>query len=121
MQKGVVVDMKQVKAIIRPEKLSEVRYALETVDFYGGITVSEVMGQGNQKGIVRSWRGEKYEIDLISKISIELVVRDENLDKITNIILKKAYTGEVGDGKIFITNIEDVIRIRTGEKGEKAL
>lgn len=113
--------MKHIKAIIRPEKLSEVRYALEDFDYYGGITVTEVMGQGNQKGIVRSWRGEKYEIDLIPKISIELVVKDENLDKVTNIIIERAYTGEVGDGKIFISNIEDVIRIRTGEDGEKAL
>lgn len=113
--------MKQVKAIIRPEMLSEVRTALEGVDGYGGITVTDVMGQGNQKGIVRSWRGEKYEIDLIPKICIELAIKDADLKKVTDIIVDKAHTGEVGDGKIFITNIEEVIRIRTGEKGDKAL
>ncbi len=113
--------MKQVKAIIRPEMLSEVRNALESIDGYGGITVTEVMGQGNQKGIVRSWRGEKYEIDLIPKICIELVVKDGDLKKVTDLIVEKAHTGEVGDGKIFVTNIEEVIRIRTGDAGESAL
>lgn len=113
--------MKQIKAIIRPEKLSDVRFALEQIDCYNGITITEVMGQGMQKGIVRSWRGEKYEIDLIPKVSIELVVRDENLGKVKDIILKHAYTGEEGDGKIFVSNIEDVIRIRTGEAGENAV
>lgn len=71
--------MKQVKAIIRPEKLSEVRHALDVADCYSGITITEVMGQGNQKGILRSWRGEKYEIDLIPKISVELAVKEENI------------------------------------------
>lgn len=113
--------MKQVKAIIRPEMLSEVRSALEGFDGYGGITVTEVVGQGIQKGITRSWRGEKYEIDLIPKICIELVVKDADLKKVTELIVEKAYTGEVGDGKIFVTNIEDVIRIRTGDEGESAL
>lgn len=121
MLKGEKYIMKLVKAIIRPEKLSDVRYALETVDCYCGITITEVMGQGNQKGIVRSWRGEKYEIDLIPKISIELTVRDENLDLVKELILENAYTGEVGDGKIFISNIENVVRIRTRETGEAAL
>jgi len=113
--------MKHIKAIIRPEKLSDVRSALEKLDCYNGITVTEVLGQGNQKGIVRSWRGEKYEIDLIPKVCIELVVRDEDVNTIKNAIIKNAHTGEVGDGKIFITTVEEVIRIRTGEEGLNAL
>lgn len=113
--------MKQIKAIIRPEKLSDVRSALENLDCYNGITITEVTGQGMQKGISRSWRGEKYEIDLIPKVSIELFVRDEDFNRVKEIIIKNARTGEVGDGKIFVTNIEQVIRIRTGEEGESAL
>ncbi|HHV64064.1 MAG TPA: P-II family nitrogen regulator [Peptococcaceae bacterium] len=113
--------MKQIKAIIRPEKLSDVRSALEELDCYKGITMTEVLGQGNQKGIVRSWRGEKYEIDLIPKVCIELVVRDEDVNRIKDTIIKNAQTGEVGDGKIFVINIDEVIRIRTGEEGLSAL
>lgn len=113
--------MKQIKAIIRPEKLSDVRYALEKLDCYNGITIMEIMGQGKQKGITRSWRGEKYEIDLIPKVCIELVVKDSEAEKVKDIILKNAHTGEVGDGKIFITQVDEVIRIRTGEEGESAL
>ncbi|NLM83585.1 MAG: P-II family nitrogen regulator [Clostridiales bacterium] len=113
--------MKLIKAIIRPEKLSDVRAALENLDCYYGITISEVMGQGNQKGISRAWRGEKYEIDLIPKVCIELVVKDEDVDTIKTVIVKSAKTGEVGDGKIFIMHVEEAIRIRTCEKGLAAL
>jgi nitrogen regulatory protein P-II 1 len=113
--------MNLIKAIIRPEKLSDVRMALENLDCYYGITISEVMGQGNQKGIIRSWRGEKYEIDLIPKVCIELVVKDEDVDTIKTVIVKSAKTGDVGDGKIFIMNVEEAIRIRTCEKGQSAL
>lgn len=113
--------MKQIKAIIRPEKLAEVRRALEKLPCYTGITITEVMGQGNQKGIARSWRGEKYEIDLIPKISVELVVKDEDAETVKRILVDTARTGEVGDGKIFVSTVEEVIRIRTGEKGEAAL
>lgn len=113
--------MKMIKAIIRPEKLSDIRAALEQLDCYYGITITEVMGHGSQKGIVRSWRGEKYEIDLIPKVSLELVVKDEDVDTVTTAIIKNAKTGEVGDGKIFVMNVEEAVRIRTCEKGLVAL
>ncbi len=113
--------MKLVRAIIRPEKLSAVRRELEKADCYKGITITDVVGQGIQKGIIQAWRGEKYEIDLIPKVSIELVVLDENVDKVKKMILDKSQTGEIGDGKIFISPIDEVIRIRTGEEGEGAI
>lgn len=113
--------MKQINAIIRPEKLNDVRKALDIEETYGGITISDVMGQGTQKGIVQAWRGEKYEIDLIPKVMISLVVNDDNTDKIISAISDNARTGEIGDGKIFVMNIEEVIRIRTGEDGEGAI
>ena len=113
--------MKLVKAIIRPEKLSAVRHVLDKTDCYKGITITDVVGQGIQKGIIQAWRGEKYEIDLIPKVSIELVVLDEDVEKVKKMILEKAQTGEIGDGKIFISPIDEVIRIRTGEEGEGAI
>lgn len=113
--------MKHIKAVIRPEKLSDVRRAVAASNCYGGIMVSEIMGQGNQKGIVQSWRGEKYEIDLIDKVAIDLVVKDEELDTMIKLIIDNVYTGEIGDGKIFVYNVESVIRIRTGERNNDAI
>lgn len=113
--------MKHVKAILQPDKLSVVRAALEKTESYRGIIITDVMGQGNQKGIIQAWRGEKFRTDLIPKVMIDLVVKDEDLDNITKIIYESARTGEIGDGKIFVYNVEDVIRIRTGEEGESAL
>lgn len=112
--------MKKIEVVIRPEKLEAVRRALERVG-YSGLTISEVEGHGKQKGIVQQWRGERYKVELLPKIKIELVVRDAEVDRITTTILENAKTGEIGDGKIFISGIDDVIRIRTGEKGEGAL
>ena len=109
--------MKLIKAIIRPEKLSDVRAALEQLDCYHGITITEVMGHGNQKGITRSWRGEKYEIDLIPKVMLELVVKDEDVDTVKTAIIRNAKTGEVGDGKIFVTQVEEAYTISTGKPG----
>lgn len=113
--------MKHIKAIIQPDKLSNVRQALEKTECYGGIIITDVMGQGKQKGIVQAWRGEKFQLDLLPKVMLDLVVRDSELDKIVKIILETTRSGEMGDGKIFIYNVEEVIRIRTGEKGEDAL
>ena len=113
--------MKQIKAVIRPEKLGEVRSALDKTGCCKGIMITEVSGHGIQKGIDQSWRGEKYKIDLIPKVAMDLVVLDKDVDTVVEAILKSAPMGEIGDGKIFISTIDEVIRIRTGEKGEKAL
>lgn len=112
--------MKKIEAIIRPEKLDEVRRALEKVG-YSGLTISEVEGHGKQKGIVQQWRGEKYRIELLPKIKIEIVAKDSDSEIIIKAITENARTGEVGDGKIFVSDIKDVIRIRTGERGEQAI
>jgi nitrogen regulatory protein P-II 1 len=113
--------MKQIKAIIRPEKLSEVREALKKAGCYHGVMISDIVGQGTQKGVTQSWRGEKYRLDLIPKVSIDLVVKDSEVETVKKIIVANARTGEIGDGKIFIYNVEEVVRIRTGEEGETAI
>lgn len=113
--------MKHIKAIIQPEKLVTVRTALEKTNCYRGIIITDVMGQGTQKGIEQAWRGEKVQIDLIPKIMIDLIVKDEDADNIVNIIYESARTGEIGDGKIFMYHVEKAIRIRTGEEGDIAL
>ncbi len=112
--------MKKIEAIIRPEKMEDVRMALEEVGC-SGLMITEIEGHGKQKGIVQQWRGEKYKIENVPKIKIETVVRDSDLDNIIKAITKSAHTGGIGDGKIFIYNIEDAIRIRTCERGEIAL
>ena len=113
--------MKQIKAVIRPEKMAEVRESLKKAGCYHGIMVSDIVGQGTQKGITQSWRGEKYQLDLIPKVMIDLVVQDKEVDTVKKIIIESARTGEIGDGKIFIYNVENVVRIRTGEEGETAV
>ncbi len=112
--------MKHVIAIIRPEKLDDVRQALEKVG-YSGLMISEISGHGKQKGVVQQWRGEKYKVDLIPKIKLEVVIKDSELAKIKKTIIHNARTGEIGDGKMFISDITEVVRIRTGEEGEIAL
>jgi nitrogen regulatory protein P-II 1 len=112
--------MKQIKAVIRHEKLQDVLNALEKAG-YNGIMITEVEGHGTQKGITHQWRGEKYRLDLIPKIMIDIVVKDSALETIKNAIISSARMGEVGDGKIFVYNVEEVIRIRTGEVNEKAI
>jgi nitrogen regulatory protein P-II 1 len=113
--------MKHIKAVIRPEKLNEVRAALEKTGCFKGVMITDISGQGKQKGISQSWRGEKYTIDYISKLSLDMIVADEDVPKIKKAILESAPTGEFGDGKIFIYNVEEIIRIRTGEEGDSAL
>lgn len=112
--------MKHIIAIIRPEKLEEVRNALEKIGC-SGLMISEIEGHGKQKGIVQQWRGEKYKVDLISKIKLEVVVKDSETDAVKKTIMENARTGEIGDGKIFVSHIDEVVRIRTGEAGETAL
>ena len=112
--------MKKIEAIIRPEKLDEVKRALE-VSGYPGITITQIEGHGKQKGVTQQWRGEVYKVDLLSKTKVEIVASDKDQEKIVSAIQKVAGTGSVGDGKIFITNVDEAIRIRTGERGDKAL
>lgn len=112
--------MKKIEAILRQEKLDEVRRALEKVGF-PGLNISEVEGHGKQKGVVQQWRGEQYRVELLPKAKLEIVVSDRDAGKIIRAIQEVAKTGAVGDGKIFVSTVEEVIRIRTGETGEAAL
>ncbi|MBE0425255.1 MAG: P-II family nitrogen regulator [Nitrospirae bacterium] len=112
--------MKKVEAIIKPFKLDEVKDALNAIGI-NGMTVSEVKGFGRQKGHVEVYRGTEYEVNFLPKSKIEVVVPDSIIDKVISTIIEKAKTGNIGDGKIFIHSLEDVIRIRTGDKGEAAI
>ncbi len=112
--------MKKIMAIIRPNKLNVVKEALDEIGC-PGMTVIEVKGRGRQKGITEIYRGREYQIDLLPKLEINMIVRDGEIDKIIETIVKSAQTGEIGDGKIFVLPVEDVVRIRTGERGEDAL
>lgn len=111
--------MKKVEAIIRPSALRAVLDGLKAVG-YSGVTVSEVQGHGTQKGITESYRGQSVE-GLLPKLSLTTVVGDKQVPKVIQIISKTARTGEIGDGKIFVSPVSNAIRIRTGEKGEKAI
>ena len=112
--------MKKIMAIVREDRFSVVKEALSDIG-YPGMTVTEVKGHGNQKGITEQWRGSTYKTDLIRKMQMEVVVADKDVEKIVQCIVKEAKTGNIGDGKIFINSILDVVRIRTGERGEKAV
>ncbi|MBT1071557.1 P-II family nitrogen regulator [Pelotalea chapellei] len=112
--------MKKVDAIIKPFKLDEVKEALNEIGIQG-ITVSEVKGFGRQKGHTELYRGAEYVVDFIPKIKLEIIVADDILLKVIEVIEKSAKTGRIGDGKIFVTPVEAVVRIRTGETGEDAL
>jgi nitrogen regulatory protein PII len=112
--------MKKIEAIIRPFKLDEVKEALME-EGIRGLTISEVRGYGRQKGHTETYRGSEYRIEFIPKIKIEVVVEDSKTEKVVEAILRTAKTGQVGDGKIFIYDVKDVIRIRTEESGQEAL
>jgi nitrogen regulatory protein PII len=112
--------MKEIKAIIRQEKLEDVRDALDQIDIKG-ITVTEVKGSGHQRGYTESYRGAKTTVHFRPKIQLTIVTHDELVERVIQTIVKNAYTGKIGDGKIFVSQIQEVIRIRTGEKGLKAL
>lgn len=112
--------MKKIETIIRPERLEAVRRSLEGAGC-AGLMITEIEGHGKQKGMVQQWRGEKYKVELLPKVKVEVVVRDREAERIVKTILESARTGEIGDGKIFISAVENAIRIRTGEEGESAL
>ena len=112
--------MKKVEAIVRHFKLEDVKKAL-TEQGVQGMTVTEVRGFGRQKGHTEMYRGTEYTVDFVPKIKIEVVVRDKDLHGVLDTIVRAAQTGQVGDGKIFVTNLSDVVRIRTGESGEGAI
>ncbi|GHT89636.1 nitrogen regulatory protein P-II 1 [Betaproteobacteria bacterium] len=112
--------MKKIEAIIKPFKLDEVREALSEIGVTG-LTVSEVKGFGRQKGHTELYRGAEYVVDFLPKLKVEIVIADAILDAAIDAIIKAARTGKIGDGKIFVTGIEQVVRIRTGETGETAV
>ena len=112
--------MKKSEAIIKPFKLDEVREALSELGIMG-LTATEVKGFGRQKGHTELYRGAEYVVDFLPKVKLDIVVADEMVDKVIDSITKTAHTGKIGDGKIFVMNVEDAIRIRTGEKGDDAV
>jgi nitrogen regulatory protein P-II 1 len=112
--------VKKIIAIIRPNKLEDVKQALEEIGCHG-LTIKDVKGRGRQLGITESYRGQDYNVDLLPKTEIEIVTKDEEVEEIVKSIVETGKTGNIGDGKIFISNVEDVVRIRTGERGNKAI
>jgi len=112
--------MKMVEAIVKPFKLDEVKEALTKAGVQG-MTVEEVKGFGRQKGHTELYRGAEYSVDFLPKVKIQIIVPDEKAAEVVQVIIDAAKTGKIGDGKIFVTNVEEVIRIRTGEKGADAI
>ncbi len=112
--------MKKIEAIIRPNKIEDVKEALHLIDIKG-ITISQVMGCGKQKGWKEYYRGTELTLNVMQKIKLEMVVSDDKVDTVINTIIQASRTGEVGDGKIFISNVENAIRIRTNESGDTTL
>ncbi|HQT02900.1 MAG: transcriptional regulator [Thiotrichales bacterium 32-46-8] len=112
--------MKLITAIIKPFKLDDVREALSTLDIHG-MTVTEVKGFGRQKGHTEIYRGAEYTVEFLPKIKVEIAVASERVDSVMEALIGAAHTGKIGDGKIFITNLDEVVRIRTGERGSVAL
>jgi nitrogen regulatory protein P-II 1 len=112
--------MKKIEAIIKPFKLDEVKTALTEIGVHG-LTVIEVKGFGRQKGHTESYRGSEYTLEFLPKVKMEVVVGDEQLENALGVIIKAARTGKIGDGKIFVSTLDDVIRIRTAEKGATAI
>jgi nitrogen regulatory protein P-II 1 len=112
--------MKKIEAYIKPFKLDEVKEALMEAGA-GGMSVAEVKGFGRQRGHTELYRGSEYKVDFLPKIRIDIVVKDEDVERVVKAIIASARTGHIGDGKIFISNVEDAIRVRTGESGEEVL
>ena len=112
--------MKKIEAIIKPFKLDEVKMALQSIGVKG-MTATEVKGYGRQKGHKEIYRGAEYVVDFVAKVKIEVVIEDNQVDSVVETIIKSARTGEIGDGKMFISTLEEAIRIRTGEKGADAI
>lgn len=112
--------MQKIEAIIRPEKIIDVKAALEALG-YGGMTVTEVKGHGIQRGTKEMWNGKEFWVEFLPKLWFVMVVADEDVDEVVSAICSSAATGEVGDGKVFISDVRDAIRVRTGERGPGAL
>lgn len=112
--------MIKIEAIIRPTKVEDVKNALDKAG-YTSLTIIEVKGRGQQKGIKQLWRGREYVVDILPKIKLEVVVKDEKADEVVGIIQQSAYTGNFGDGKIFVIPVQKVVRIRTGDMDGEAL
>ena len=112
--------MKLITAIVKPFKLDDVKSALETLGVLG-LTVSEVRGYGRQKGHTEVYRGAEYTVDLVPKIRIEVLVEDADADQLVDVVVKAARTGKIGDGKVWVTPVDAVVRVRTGERGPDAL
>ncbi len=112
--------MKKLEAIIQPFKLEEVKEALKAIGV-DGMTVTEVRGHGRQKGHTEVYRGQEYRVDLLAKIKVEMIIADERLEEVLDAITKAARTGKIGDGKIFVYEVADAIRIRNGDRGAAAL
>lgn len=112
--------MKKLEIIIKPEKLEDLKEVLDTEEV-NGLNIVNIMGYGNQKGIVKKYRGAEYRVNLLPKIKVETVVAKEHADRLIDKIVKEINTGNIGDGKIFVYDVADAVRIRTGERGTKAL
>jgi nitrogen regulatory protein P-II 1 len=112
--------MKKVEAVIKPFKLDEVKEALSSIGVQG-ITVSEVKGFGRQKGHTELYRGAEYVVDFLPKVKLEIIVKDDMVNQVVDAVMKAAKTGRIGDGKIFVLPVDEVVRIRTGERGPDAL
>lgn len=112
--------MKKIEAVIKPFKLDDVRAALSEAGV-NGLTVSEVKGYGRQKGHKETYRGAEYNVDFLPKVKLEIVVNDDQVERCIETIMDQAATGKIGDGKIFVYNVEQAIRIRTGEQNEEAI
>lgn len=112
--------MKKIEAIVRHFKLEDVKNAL-TGEGIHGMTITEVRGFGRQKGHTEMYRGTEYTVDFVPKVKIEVIVRDENVQKVIDLVMRSAQTGQIGDGKIFVSPLQEVIRIRTGETGDEAV
>ncbi len=112
--------MKKIEAVIRPGKLEDIKETLSNFNIHG-LTISQVMGCGLQKGRKEYYRGTEVTLNLLPKVKIEIITKDSHVEEIISLITKEAKTGEVGDGKIFVYDVEDAIRIRTGERGESAI
>lgn len=112
--------MKKLEIIIKPEKLEDLKEVLDTEEV-NGLNIVNIMGYGNQKGIIKKYRGAEYRVNLLPKIKVETVVASEHAEKLIEKIVKGINTGNIGDGKIFVYDVADAVRIRTGERGEEAL
>lgn len=112
--------MKKIEAVVRPEMLLVVRKALEEIGVTG-LTITQVLGHGAQRGITQQWKGNSYKVDLLPKVELKMIVSDALLEPVLKSIAESARTGAVGDGKVFVSTIEDVMRVRTGERGAGAI